>query len=128
MVVAMVATALSDPARGENIAFPAVTGGQVVSRKAGPRTLTPVDITKVMGWLEQHRSGWQPNLATSPVPDVTLSLQTNSQTPVVVVSLWPNAREAAWRHSVLLEDLATRTTRIQTFMEEDEAVLLSFVR
>ncbi len=128
VLAALAATALPGLARAETIAIPPVAGGMVDSRQVGSKTLSPAATAGIAAWLEQHRSGWQPNLATPPVADVTVSLQTTAQTPAVVLSLWPDAAEAGWRRSVLIEVPASQAARIQTFPEADEATLLDLIR
>ncbi|MGI4797223.1 MAG: hypothetical protein ACRYG8_24860 [Janthinobacterium lividum] len=114
--------------RAETISLPSIIGGQVASRQAGPRPLTLADTAGVKAWLEQHRSGWQPNLATSPVAEFTLILQADGPAPVMVLSLWPNAREPDWRRSVLIEYPGTKSSYIRIIPDQDETVLLGFAR
>ena len=129
---AVLSTTLPGLALGETITVPALVGGQVASRQA-EKTLTVANTVRIRAWLERHGSGWQPNLATPPVPELTVSLRAgvqaaNAQAPAIVLSLWPNAQATDWRRAILVEEPGTLSPRIQTFPAKEVAVLLGFVR
>ena len=129
---AVLSITLPGLAFGETIAVPPLVGGQVASHQAEKR-LTVANTARIRAWLERHRSGWQPNLATPPVPELTVSLRADAQVadaqaPAVVLSLWPSAQATDWRRAILVEEPGTPSPRIQTFPAKELAVLLGFVR
>ena len=75
---AVLSITLPGLASGETIAVTPLVGGQVASRQA-ERTLTVANTARIRAWLERHRSGWQPNLATPPTPELTVSLRADAQ-------------------------------------------------
>ena len=128
VLASLVSAALLGSASAYTFAVPPFDGGQIVSRRAGTRTLGAAEIAGIRAWLEAHRTGWHFNLATPPVAEVTIELSAASQPPALVLSLWPWAPDADWRRSILIEEPGAGSPQMRTLSAEDETALLGSAR
>jgi hypothetical protein len=107
-------------------AGPGFVAGRVFEGRS-ERALSAAAIGRVADWLRAHRSGWQANLATPPLPLLRVCLDTAAQRGAVCLLLWPGAARPGWNHAVIMERPAGHPVGVRTVGDAELAALLGAV-
>jgi len=88
----------------------------------------PSEVATMAAWLDQHRSGWRPVLATSPTPTAEILLDAAGQRDAIALRFWPGPKYPGWHRSVLLYSPAGEPQGVQNFSVEELAPLFTLAR